>query len=62
MEVPNGVAIKLAALAVHVQEALGPTGHPLDIEAAKGLAADPDVTEWLGSLNPALLPVKRFGP
>lgn len=61
MEVPNGVAVKLAALAVHVQEALGAGGHFLDIEAAKGLAADPEVAEWLGSLDPALLPVKRSG-
>lgn len=54
-------AIKLASLVVHVQEAGAPGGHELDWEAARGLADDPAVTEWIAGFDRALLPVKRRG-
>lgn len=54
--------VKLASLAVHVQEmdVRSPT-FEFDNVAAKGIANHPEVVEWLATLDPALLPVKRDG-
>lgn len=59
--IPLGLAVKLASLAVHVQELdlREPSAAMVDINAAKGLAEDPEVVAWLDSIDPALLPVKR---
>ena len=56
------VAIKLASIAVHADEATSPGAHALDVEAIRGLLADPEVVAYLDLLRPlALLPVKRDG-
>lgn len=54
------VLIKLGSIARHVEEALAPDGHPLDLAAVKGLLADPEVKAWMTDADAlALLPVKR---
>lgn len=51
---------KLGSVVVHAQEAFSPNAHPLDVEAIRGLAADPEITEWLSALQKqGLVPVKR---
>ena len=53
---------KLGSIAVHIDEALGATGHPLDIEALKALLVDHDVREWMDGMDRlALLPKRRDG-
>lgn len=52
-------AVKVASIVAHVEEATGPKGHPLDMEALRGLAADPDVAKWLSTFPTVMLPVKR---
>jgi len=55
-----GLLAKLGSLAVHVEEAIGPRGHPFDIEACRGLVADPEVQALLSRLaKMSLLPVRR---
>lgn len=54
------VAIALASVAVHAQEAVGPGGHPLDIAAIEGALSTPGVAEYLKELDGlGLLPVRR---
>jgi hypothetical protein len=53
------LAVKLAALVVHADEATGPTGHVLDMGAMRGLAHDPEVRAYVERFDAALLPVKR---
>lgn len=51
---------KLASLVVHVTEGTSPgDGHPFDGYAARAIAIDPEVVEWLATIDPALLPVRR---
>lgn len=52
------VLARLASLVVHAQEALE-KGHPLDVEAIRGLVYDEAVQGWLNSMPPELRPVKR---
>lgn len=52
--------VKLGSVIIHVQEYLGPDGHPLDRMAFENVAKDPDVKAWLEEgTDLALLPVKR---
>lgn len=54
------LAMKLGSLVVHVQEmALGEDSMAFDLAAAKQLTLDPEVIEWLATIDPALLPAKR---
>jgi hypothetical protein len=53
------LAVKLAALVVHADEATSPSGHSFDMEAMRGLVQDPEVRAWLATFDAALLPVKR---
>lgn len=54
------VAIKLASIAVHVEEFNQGGGHAVDIQVATALCSDPEVVAYLDLLRPlALLPVKR---
>lgn len=59
-DLPLRLIVKLASLVVHVQE-LDPASKAaaFDISAAKTLADDPDVAEWLATIDPAFLPAKR---
>lgn len=52
------LACKLASIAVHVDEATGPDGHPFDTIAMRALAQDAEVQGWIKSLG-ALAPLKR---
>ncbi len=54
------VLIKLGSLAIHVEEGMGPRGHPYDVVAIQGILADPELQEWLKEMDSmALLPLKR---
>lgn len=55
----DALAVKLASLVVHCQEARSPKAHNFDFEAIDALANDPEVKEWIGKINPTFLPVKR---
>lgn len=56
------VGIKLASLAVHAEELLGPDGHVFDRAAIESLLSDAEVVAYLDVLRPlALLPEKRHG-
>lgn len=52
------LASKLASIAVHADELLGPGGHDFDRTALLQAIGDPEVKAWLASLGP-LAPVKR---
>lgn len=58
---PNlSTLVKLGSIAVHADEALGPGGHHYDLTALRTLLSDPEVVEWLDSMDKlALLPKKR---
>jgi hypothetical protein len=58
-ELSMALAVKLASLVVHAEEAAGPTGHSFDVEAMRSTIADPEVQSWIERFDPALLPVKR---
>jgi hypothetical protein len=56
------LAVKLGSLVIHAQElnVYGSLGAlEADATAIRGLANDPDVTAWLETIDPALLPRKR---
>lgn len=51
---------KLGSIAVHVEEMLSPDGHEYDRTAIRSLLDDPEVKEWIASMDAmAMLPVKR---
>lgn len=52
-------AARVAAIVVHAQEYLSPTGHEMDAVALRALVASPEVHAWLAQFEPALLPLKR---
>lgn len=58
-EFPMSLQIKLASLAVHVEEGTSGDGHGLDVAAAQGVLNDPEVKAWLDSFDSVLLPRKR---
>ncbi len=52
--------IKLASIAVHADELIGPNGALVDASVIRSLLTDPEVAEVLLALEmKALLPVKR---
>lgn len=52
--------VKLASLVVHVQEMdAASTTLAFDLPVVKNLADDPEVAEWLTTIDPAFLPEKR---
>lgn len=52
--------VKLASIARHVQEGTGAGASPLDLQAARALTEDPQVSEWLAAADSkGLLPVAR---
>lgn len=57
----NTLLIKLASIAVHVEELLDPKrGHEFDQHALNGLLQDPEVRAFLDDKNNAVfLPLKR---
>ena len=60
MEPPATLLVKLGSALVHAQELTEPGAHHLDLEAFKGICADPEVVAWLEAMGAlALLPVKR---
>jgi hypothetical protein len=53
--------IKLGSIAVHVDEMLSSTGHPVDKVAIKSLLRDPELKGWVKQMDRlAFLPKKRF--
>jgi hypothetical protein len=54
-----GLMVKLASMAVHLQEGAAAGGSPVDLASAVSLSNDPEVKAWLEQIDPALLPVKR---
>lgn len=51
---------KLASIVVHLDEYLSEDGHPLDLDAAKSVLADPTVKAWIEEMSAAsLAPHKR---
>lgn len=60
-EMSMQLLVRLGSLVVHVQEmdTSNPSAFEFDLTAAKQLADDPLVAEWLQSIDPALLPSKR---
>lgn len=52
--------VKLGSIIVHFDEATAPGGHEFDINTARQLLADPEVKEWIDTMNKAaMLPLKR---
>lgn len=52
--------VKLASIAVHVEEMLSPSGHYFDRGALQGLLDDSEVRIWLAEMGKkGFLPVKR---
>ena len=61
-EVNLHILVKLASIAVHVEEYLSDDGHPYDRVALEQLVRDPDLQAYLGTLKAAgFLPQKRVG-
>lgn len=59
-EIPITLVVKLASIVAHVLEAdPSKASFEFDHVAAKSLAHDPEVTTWLASIDPVLLPSKR---
>jgi hypothetical protein len=60
LEPSAALLVKIGSALIHAEEYLSPDPHPLDLAAFEALMSEPEVTEWLGSMNAlALLPVKR---
>ncbi len=54
------LAIKLAAIIVHADELTSPGGDmDFDGPAIRSLVEDDEVIQWLETIDPAFLPVKR---
>lgn len=54
---------KLASIAVHAEEMLGPNGHAADRAALLSCLQDPEVAGWMTAMADAsLAPVKRSSP
>lgn len=54
------LVIKLASLVAHVQEMdILCSAIKIDFDTAKGLVDDPEVVEWMATIDPVLLPVRR---
>jgi len=60
MEVGLSAIVKLASIAVHVDELLYLNPHPNDIDAIKSLLKDPELRDTLADLDRnGLLPIRR---
>jgi hypothetical protein len=55
----NITHVKLASIVVHLEEFLSPDGHPHDRLALLSLLEDPDVKQFVLSIDPVMLPIKR---
>ncbi len=53
------VTIKLACAVAHLKEFID-TAESLDLDAATGILADPEVKSWIAE-NQVMLPVRRDG-
>ena len=54
------VLVRLGSALVHAEEAMSPSGHPIDRAEFEQLMKDPLVKEWMDGMNAmAMLPVKR---
>lgn len=54
------VLVKLGSIAVHIDEMLSLTGHKFDRFALETVLYDPEIKEWLASMDKlAMLPKKR---
>ncbi len=53
------LTIKLASIAVHLDEMLSADGHDFDRLTIRSLLDDAEVSAWLDRIDPVLLPVKR---
>jgi hypothetical protein len=51
--------IVLASLVIHTEESLGPGAHQFDTAAMQAAVQHPEVQDWLGKIDPVLLPQKR---
>jgi len=51
--------IKLGCLIVHVEEFLSEDGHEVDRLQILSTLEDPDIKEFVKSIDPVMLPVKR---
>lgn len=52
--------VKLGSLIVHYEEAVSADGNPFDWTVIDSLREDPEVKEWIKSMNElGMLPVKR---
>lgn len=59
----TSLLVKLASLAVHVEEAMSDDGHHFDWATLRSLLTDPEVREFLDTpKNAAFLPLKRKKP
>lgn len=57
---PASLLAKVGSVAAHVEEAMGPHGHPLDRTAVEGLLGDPELQVWLKAMRETgLLPEPR---
>lgn len=60
LQAPTTVMVKLGSIAVHAEEMLGSSGHPLDRVALEQLLKDEEVVKWLKAMQKlALVPLKR---
>lgn len=54
------VAVALASVAVHAQEAVEEGGHVLDLAAIEGILGQPNVAAYMAQLGElGLLPIRR---
>ncbi len=51
--------IKLASIVVHLEEARSVQGQACDWIALEALLQDPEIQDFIKSIEPAMLPVKR---
>ena len=55
----NILHLKLACIVVHLEEFLSEDGHPVDRIALESALEDPDIKNFVKSIDPVMLPVKR---
>lgn len=57
-----GLLVKLGSIAIHAEEILSPDFHEYDVSAIKTVLNDPEVREWITTMDKmAFLPKKRNG-
>ncbi len=51
---------KLGSIIIHADEYTGPDGHNFDLQAFHNLLSDPEVSQWMRTMDQlAMLPKKR---